>query len=324
MHSCRFRRVAFGCALLAATAFPASAAAKNVSADLRVESTNGKILADVTQYTSPAKVKTDRGADCFGSGNGGSGDRVKIPNPTALGLIADALPRLPRLRPLSLTDHFSFGLGVCGIGGLTAGDPDPFWYVKRNHVGAQVGGDQVKVHRGDQILWYLAPSFPAGAELRLKAPARAKPNDPVPVKVLTYTDTGKRKPAAGATVDFASGPTDAKGRTSLVFPSAGHTSVQATRGGDIPSAKVRVCVDADISRCPSHRGRIILGSPRSDDISTPAGNDHVRAGAGDDRISIRAGGADSVGCGPGKDVVVASRGDHDDAVGSSCEKVIRK
>ena len=148
--------------------------------------------------------------------------------------------------------------------------------------------------------------------------------DEVSVKVLAYTDKGKRRPAPGATVDFASGPTDAAGRTNLVFPSAGRTSVQATRGGDIPSAKLRVCVDADISRCPSHRGRIILGSPRSDDISTTAGNDTVRAGARDDRISIRAGGADSVGCGPGKDVVVASRGDHDDAIGSSCEKVIRK
>src|SRR3954451_3846981 len=170
MHSSTLRRVALGCAVVAETAFPTGAAAKSVGADLRVEATNGKILDDVTQYTSPARVKTDPKADCFGAGSGGSGDRVKIPNPSALGLVADALPNVPALRPLSLTDHFSFGLGVCGIGGHTGGDPDPFWNVTRNHVAAQVGGDQVKVHRGDRILWYLAPSFPAGAELRLKAP----------------------------------------------------------------------------------------------------------------------------------------------------------
>ena len=324
MHSSTLRRAAIGCALVAAIAFPASAAAKSVGASLRVEATNGKILADVTQYTSPATVRTDPKAHCFGAGSGGSGDRVKVPNPTALSLVADALARVPRLRPLSITDHFAFGLGVCGIGGQIGGHPDPFWNITRNHVAAEVGGDQLRVRNGDHILWYLAPSFPVGDELALKAPARARPDQPVPVKVLAYTDKGRRKPAAGASVEFATRPTNARGKTNLVFPSAGHTSVQATRRGAIPSARLRVCVDAHPSRCPSRRGRTILGSPGADRIATTAANDHVGAGAGTDRISIRAPGADKVGCGPGRDVVIADRGDHDDTIGASCEKVIRK
>ena len=97
----------------------------------------------LVQYTSPATVKTDPKARCFGPGTGGTGKRVKIPSPTALGLVADALPHVPALRPLSLTDHFAFGLGVCGIGGRLGGDPAPFWDLTRDEVTTSVGGDQV-------------------------------------------------------------------------------------------------------------------------------------------------------------------------------------
>src|ERR687887_620128 len=92
--------------------------------------------------------------------------------------------------------------GVCGIGGRVGGDPDPFWDVKRNHVAAQVGGDQLKAHGGDRILWYLAPRFPVGDELVLRAPARARPGVPVEATVYAFTDKGKRRPAVGASVDF--------------------------------------------------------------------------------------------------------------------------
>ena len=60
---------------------------------------------------------------------------------------------------MSLTDAFDFGLGVCGIGGFQAQGAGS-WYLKQNHAGAQVGGDQLAVKKGDDILWYLAPSFP--------------------------------------------------------------------------------------------------------------------------------------------------------------------
>ena len=246
MHSSTRLWLAAACALAALAAVPATAGAK-VTAELRVEATNGKILADVDQKTSPASVKTDRGADCFGP-PGGSGNRVDIPNNTALGLLADALPDNRALRPLSITDQFSFGLGICGIGGAVASG-DGFWYLKRNHVGAQVGGDALKVKDGDEILWYLAPSFPVGDELALRAPRRAKPGVPVDVRVVSYTDKGKRKPAKGAAVGLGANPTNADGETTVTFRKAGSRSLQAKRKGDIPSNAVRVCVKTDPSKC---------------------------------------------------------------------------
>jgi hypothetical protein len=323
MHSpIKPQRLALACALACALA-PATASAHSVGAELRVEATDGRVLADVTQYTSPATVRTDPNANCFGAGTGGSGKRVKVPNPTALGLVADALPDVTALRPLSLTDHFSFGLGVCGIGGHVAGDPDPFWYLKRNHVGAQVGGDQLKVHDGDQILWYLAPSFPPGGELSLQMPRFAAPGDAVPVKVIAYSDTGVRSPAAGASVSYGTAPTDALGDTTVVLPSAGTFRVQATRSGDIASNVKVVCTTApDNPLCKAQKQ--IFGSLGPDRIRTTSGNDRILAAAGDDRIVLKRGGADRVHCGPGKDAVIAHRRDRDDQIANSCEKVIRK
>jgi hypothetical protein len=246
-----------------------------------------------------------------------------VPDKTALGLVADALANASALRPLSLTDHFSFGLGVCGIGGQLAGDPAPFWYLKRDHVGSQVGGDQTKVHDGDRILWYLAPSFPPGTELSLSMPRYAAPGQDVPVTVTAYDDKGNAAPAAGATVSYASQRTNASGHTDVVLPSSGTFRVQATRSGDIASNVNFVCTTAPADkRCkPQQR---IFGSPGADRIRTTRGNDLVAAREGNDRIRLRRGGADRVNCGPGRDVVVAHRRDGDDRIAKSCEKVIRQ
>jgi hypothetical protein len=247
MHSSTRLWLAAACALAASFIVPATAGA--VTAELRVEASNGKMLTDTQQRTSPASVKTDPGADCFGP-PGGSGDRVDIPNNTALGLLADALPDDPDLRPLSITDQFSFGLAICGIGDKVASG-DAFWYLKENHVGAQVGGDQLKVHNGDEVLWYLAPKFPVGNELALRAPARAKPGEPVTVKVVSYNDNGKHEPDKGAKVGFGADPTNADGETEVTFPSTGHPNLQARDGNAIPSNLDEVCVKEDPSRCPS-------------------------------------------------------------------------
>ena len=251
MHSSTHLRLAVACAIATLLIAPAAAQAK-VTADLRVEATGGRSLADVSQTTSQASVKTDPGADCFGP-PGGSGDRVDIPNNTALGVLADALPSNPSLRPLSITDQFSFGLGICGVGGKVA-RADGFWYLKRNHVGAQVGGDQLRVHDGDQILWYLAPAFPVGNELALRAPARATPGQPITVKAVAYTDKGKRRPAKGVEVGHGADATNSQGVTQVTFPRAGSRKLQARGKGGIPSNVETVCVKVDPSKCSAKGG----------------------------------------------------------------------
>lgn len=293
-------------ALALSSSSPAGAATKGVA--LRVVNTAGKTLAEQQQYTGSVKIKTDPGAECFGQGTGGSGDRVSVKGATALGAVRDALPWDGDLRPLSVTDTFlddGFGLGVCGIGGFES-QGSSYWYLKADHVGAQVSGSQLKLHRGQHVLWYLTPSYPPPAELGLRAPARAQPSIPYQVTVFSYADDGTRSRAAGATVNGALAPTDATGHTMVTSAAAGTDVLQATHSPDIPSNSVRVCVDADPSACPTAHGKRIFGSAHAD------------------RIDIRGGGVDRVHCGRGRDRVIVERGDHDDHVAASCERVIRR
>ena len=69
------------------------------------------------------------------------------------------------LKPMQVTDAFSFGLGLCGVGGFKT-TKKLSWYLKVNHVDPELGGDSVKVHRGDEVLWALA-AFPYPDELSL-------------------------------------------------------------------------------------------------------------------------------------------------------------
>ena len=68
-------RLAAACALALALLFSiaAVAAAKGVSADLRVVGAGGKVLAEKTLGPRTTTVKTSPKATCFGAGTGGSG-----------------------------------------------------------------------------------------------------------------------------------------------------------------------------------------------------------------------------------------------------------
>jgi hypothetical protein len=304
---------------------PGTAPAATKGVALRVIDSAGHTLAEHQQYTGSVRIKTDPDADCFGQGTGGSGDRVPVAGATALGAVSDALRWDGDLRPLSVTDTFvddGFGLGVCGIGGVES-QGSSFWYLKADHVGAQVSGSQLTLHRGERILWYLTPSYPPPAELELRAPARAEPGVPYEVTAFSYGDDGTRTAAVGASVDGADQPTDAAGHTMVTSASAGSDVLRATHGPDIPSNHVKVCVNADASACPVGHGKRIYGSHAADRVHGTRGVDIVKVGPGDDRVNIRGGGADRVSCGGGADRVIAHRGDHDDQIASSCERVIR-
>ena len=304
---------------------PAGASA-TTGADLRVVNTAGRTLADQRQYTGTVWIKTDPDADCFGA-PGGSGDRVRVPGATALGIVRDALETDLDLRPLSVTDQFSFGLAVCGIGGFQASGSS-FWYLKHNHAGAQVGGDQLTLQQGDQVLWYLSPGFPPPVELALRAPARAKPGVPFEVTVLQFDDSGARLPAAGATVYGGTSPvtTGPQGKATVTVTTQGTSALRATRSSDgsIPSNRVIVCVNSDLTKCPSVHGKFIVGSQRADAIGGTRGWDGISARGSDDVVNITSGGRDRVRCGTGRDRVVVSLGDTDDVIADSCEQVVRR
>ena len=305
---------------------PAAALAATKGVDLRVVNTAGQTLAEHRQYTSTVTIQTDPQANCFGQGTGGSGDRVRVNGATALGAVRDGLAWDRDLRPLSVTDAFlddGFGLGVCGIGGFES-QGSSFWYLKGDHVGSQVSGSQLRVHAGEDVLWYLTPSFPPRPELQLKAPARAQPDVPYQVTVYSYADDGTRSPAAGAQVTGAAAPTGAGGHTMVTSTEQGTDTLQARRAQYIPSNRVKVCVNPDLSRCPEVHGKRIIGTVSADEIRGTPGWDLVTAGLGDDQVYLRGGGRDRVNCGGGADTVVLRPGDRNDQIAATCERVLRR
>jgi hypothetical protein len=232
--------LAFALVLSAAAIAGAKGGSGKVPAELRVVTGSGKVLAQETLKTGTTSIKTSPKATCLGAGTGGSGKPATIQGATALGLLGQAAKSNARLDPLLITDHFSFGLGLCGVGGAVGSEKTGLsWYLKVNHVNPELGGDSVKLHAGDEVLWALVP-FPYPDELALRAPALAKAGAPFKVRVFSYTDKGKRAPAAGATVTGARRPTGADGRTTVVLRRP--AVLVAREGKDIPSNRVSVCI----------------------------------------------------------------------------------
>lgn len=327
------RRSIYIAALAALVVVPAGASASR-PAELRAVNSNGKVLAQHSQYTGKTGIRTSKDADCFGGGTGGSGKKVRVRGATPLGLLDhagrwDNRSRYAGVSPLGVTDFFDFGLGLCRIGGSKASRGD-YWYLKVNHVGAESGGDQVRLKSNDEVLWYLVDDAadPTPPELVVDLPARVRSEDArkTKVQVWEYSDNGSRKPARGALVSFASKPTGKDGKTTLDEIDPSNTSggrftvigVQAVRFQAIPAGFERMCISDKLSVCQSQPPSSIFGSPRKDVVRGTRGNDTiypgkgddvVRAKRGDDVIDVRGGGRDIVRCGSGDDSVKADKRD---------------
>jgi hypothetical protein len=227
---------------------------------------------------------------------------------------------------VSVSDHFldQFGPALCGVGKSVASG-NSFWDLIVNHQESQIGGGQ-KIRSGDDVLWYLSPSFPAGPELELRLPSIVPAAGAYQATVYQYdAATGDRTPAAGVSVSSAAAPTDASGHTTVTLVGAAGTTqgIGASRDADqaIPDLQ-RVCIGT-AETCPKVRNQI-FGSRKDDQIKGTGKGDAVSAGAGDDRVNLISGGSDAVNCGDGKDTVVRLKSDHDDEIRSNCEKVVKR
>jgi len=299
--------------------FTSAAGADSVPVDLRVVGPTGEVLGDYTQYTDSVRVKTDKDASCFGEGTEGTGRTVDIKGKTALGAVVDGAAAGDRdLKPVSVTDAFDFGLGLCGIGGEVAPQTG-FWYLKRNNVESQVGGDQTKVKQDDDVTWFLDTDFADAppAELELEAPQRVEFETPTQVQVFEYAADGTRTPAAGVEVTGASAPTGADGTTQVSLTTTAQTLV-AQRAGAITD-EARICAAAETGDCPKQAGTTIGGSSEDDEIEGTKGPDSIDAGGGNDEVDARDGETDTIDCGGGKKNKV--KADRDDEVAKNCEKV---
>ena len=232
-------------ALLLLLSTAALAAGKGTKVSVRVVGSGGKALAEEFVNAKTTSIKTSPKATCLGGGTGGSGKSVQVKGPTALGALSQASKLTPSLRPLLVTDHFlsEFGLGLCGVG-KSATTKKLSWYLKVNHKNPNKGGEKVKLHKGDEVLWALEP-YPYPDELSLLAPHEAEPNKPFTVTVSSYDDKGKKTPAAGVTVTGATAPTGADGTAQVTLSAPG--VLRATDGKDIPSNQVAVCLNGACS-----------------------------------------------------------------------------
>jgi hypothetical protein len=233
------------CALVSCLALAVTASASATTATLRVVGKGNVVLAEQLVQTSNTSVKTNPKATCFGAGTGGSGKPASLQGNTALGLLADGAQTISQLAPLSISDHFSFGLALCGVGKSVA-KGNASWFLKVNHKGATASGNKVKIKAGDEVLWDLAPSYPYPEELVLSAPQQATAGVPFAVHVYAYNEKGAHKPMKGATVTGATGPTDAGGEVMVTLTEP--TLISAAIGNAIPSAQEPVCFG---SKCPA-------------------------------------------------------------------------
>ena len=134
--------------------FASAASAASVPVELRVVGPTGEVLGDYTQYTDSYSIKTDKKASCFGAGTEGSGATVDVKGKNALGALVDGAAAGDRdLKPVSVTDAFDFGLGLCGVGGEVAPETG-FWLLKQNNVGVAGGrpGHQGEEGRRDHLV----------------------------------------------------------------------------------------------------------------------------------------------------------------------------
>jgi hypothetical protein len=159
-----------------------------------------------------------------------------------MGLLGTAQKVNKTLKPVAISDKFSFGLTVCGIAKYVGFESSSYWLYKVNHKSPEVGGDQFKLKAGDRVLWFFADTTTGsntGDELVIQAPSKATAGKAFSVTVWSYDANGKRKPAAGAKV--AGETTGANGKATITSSKARRLRLRATRAKDIAtSAIVRV------------------------------------------------------------------------------------
>lgn len=155
----------------------AEAASGQVRVGLRVVDPVGRQLVDAVVHTSSTKVRTSPRAVCFGEGTGGDGGfaptALRVPN--AMGLLADAAAELGVLRPLRVSDFYSFGQTLCGIGGVEASGL-LYWAIWIGDTFVETSADHARVRNGQQVVFHLTEEYPSS-----RIPDRAVIEGRVPV-----------------------------------------------------------------------------------------------------------------------------------------------
>lgn len=163
-----FRYLTLGGAIVAAltcmslAVAPASAFAKQVRVPVRVVDGLGRQMVDAVVHSSSMRVRTSPQALCFGEGTGGDGGfaPTAVRGPNAMGVLADAAAELGVLRPLRVSDYYSFGHTLCGIGGVEASGL-AYWAVWIGGTFVETSADNARVKSGQTVVYQLTEEYPS-------------------------------------------------------------------------------------------------------------------------------------------------------------------
>jgi hypothetical protein len=218
--------------VVVALAAPAAAAAP-VSVNLRVEG-QSRTIFDGPVTTDGHAITTPSGGThpCDGTNNGA--------HPATVPVATAALDDGARINNFTWdADWFAGNLNDFAVKEV-AGEQQTstqFWGYAVNFKFASVGGCQMRVNQGDEVLW-IFDAFSKAHVLKLAGPSAATTGAPVTVDV---TDGGDGSPQAGASVGGAQ--TGADGKATLTFADAGIHRLKAERADSVRSNTLTLCVD---------------------------------------------------------------------------------
>lgn len=226
------RSLSLAGALALALVLPAAASAAPTAVDVRIEGKTTTIFSG--PVTTDAKTITTAAGGthvCDGTNNGAN----PTPGPTPTTALDDAAVKggFTWDGPWFGTDFFASRIGGDSEN-LEAGE---FWGVLVDGVLTEVGGCQIILRAGQEVLWAY-DRFQKDGALALSGPGAAHTGAPIPVRV---TDLATGAPLAGARVGPAT--TGADGTATLVFDEPGVHRVKAEKARYVRSRALQICVD---------------------------------------------------------------------------------
>jgi hypothetical protein len=198
-----------------------SAMAAPATVDLRVEGADDTIFEGTVRTDGHAIEQDRNGAQPCDGTNGGANP---TPGPTATSALDDAVA-------WDGTFNASFSDFLINRIGPDKASDTQFWGFAVNGTPGELGGCQVQVKNGDDVLWAY-DMFSAKQFLELSGPRTARVDRPFRVRVVDAKNNDR--PVRGASVSGVA-RTDSRGFATIVADERGPLLVKAERRGAIRS-----------------------------------------------------------------------------------------
>jgi hypothetical protein len=138
---------------------------------------------------------------------------------------------------------FSFGIEVNSILGESVNNRSRYWELFDNNHVANAGICDLKVKRGDQLLFASVPTRGKQYPIVLTAPSKATVGKPFQVKAFYYRGaSAATTPIPGVSFSGVKGTTNVQGAATVTASKAGKLSLVGSKLGEIRSAAATVLV----------------------------------------------------------------------------------